>query len=451
MDLPGPLPSHGPGYVPGDALPGSPALAGRGPHAVGVTTLHLTNPYQIDVLGSLAAGEPTRATRALDAEVWYPARVAGTTTYLDHLVPTEHDADQEPRPFRFAGRAARDAEPDRTLGPCPLVIVSHGYPGSRMLLSWLGENLASKGYAVLALGHTDSTFADQGDVLSTLRNRPLDVALAVKVAADLERRHPTLAHVWDTARTALVGFSMGGYGALLALGAGLGTHVFDDAFFGDAVRRELLDDLLVGDPFYEDLVDGVTSRVKAAVLLAPWGGDRIWTDAALARVSTPLFIAAGSRDDVAQYAAIRHLFDATVAADRWLLTFEHARHNVGNNPPPDALATAGHEAWWRYADPVWDVRRIVNVLQHQLTAFLGVQLRGLPLASYLDGAAAAQPGEGWPGYPPRTTVGLRLEHHTGEQPADPIPSEDYQNRDLTAATLGALRGLGRALRATPRV
>lgn len=438
-------------YVPGDALPGAPALAGRGPRAVGVTTLRLTNPYQLDVLGSLASGAPTRATRELDAEVWYPARHPGTTTYLDHLEPTVHDVDPAPRPFRFAGRAARDAEADRTLGPCPLIVVAHGYPGSRVLLSWLGENLASKGYAVLALGHTDSTYADKADFLSTLRNRPLDLALALRVAADLERHHPHLAHVWDTARSALVGFSMGGYGTLLALGAGLGDHVFADPFFGEPLRRELLADLLQGDPFYEDLVDGVTSRVKAAVLLAPWGGDRIWSDAALARVTTPLLFAAGSEDDVAHYPAIRRLFDATTAADRWLLTFRNARHNVGNNPPPDALASAGHEAWWRYADPVWDVRRIVNVLQHVLTAFLGVRLRGLPLEPYLDGAVAAAPGAAWPGFPPRSTVGLQLEHHPGRALTHPLPDEAHRLRDLTGATVAGLRGLWRAPRGSDQV
>jgi predicted dienelactone hydrolase len=287
--------------------------------------------------------------------------------------------------------------------------VSHGYPGSRFMLSGLAENLASKGYAVLALDHTDSTHADRGDVLSALRNRPLDVALALRVAADLERHHPRLHHVWDADRAALVGFSMGGYGALVALGAGFGEHVFDHPAFAEPLRRALLDDLVEGRTFHYDVVDAVTAKVDAAVLLAPWGGAELWTDAALARVRTPLFLAAGSADDVAGYPAIRRLFEATVGAERWLLTFELARHNVGSNPPPAALATAGHEDWWRYADPVWDARRIGNVLQHHLTAFLGSRLRGLPLDPYLDGALAAAPGDPWPGYPPRSTVGLRLE------------------------------------------
>ncbi|MDA0699820.1 MAG: dienelactone hydrolase [bacterium] len=401
-----------PTFVPGDALPGAPSLAARGPRPVGVTTLTLTNPYQLDVLGSLATGAPLRSTRTLAAEVWYPALHAGRTSYLDHFAPTPDDPSASPRPFRFAGRAARDAEPDRSSGPVPLIVLAHGYPGSRVLMSWLGENLAGKGYALLALDHTDSTHADRSDLLSTLRNRPLDIALALRVAADLERHHPLLHHVWDADRSGLAGFSMGGYGALVALGAGVGAHALDHPMLNEPLRRQLLDDLIEGHPFHDDLVDAITAKVGAAVLLSPWGGDTVWTDASLARVGTPLFFAAGSEDDVAGYPAVRRLFEASAHADRWLLTFEHARHNVGCNPPPAALTTADHDDWWRYADPVWDTRRIVNVLQHHLTAFFGARLRGLPLEGYLEGAPTAAAGEPWTGYPPRSTVGLRLEHRS---------------------------------------
>jgi predicted dienelactone hydrolase len=421
------------GYVPGDALPGAPALAARGPRPVGVTTLTLSHPYQVDVLASLAAGEVLRTTRTLAAEVWYPAVHAGRTVYDDHFAPVAADPDAPPRRFRFAGRAARDAEPDRLRGPCPLIVVAHGYPGSRLQLTWLGENLASKGYAVLALDHTDSTHADRADVLSSLRNRPLDVALALRVAADLERRHPLLHHVWDADRAALVGFSMGGYGALIALGAGIGAHVLAHPTFADPLRRELLEDVVEGHAFHDDLVDAVGAKVAAAVLFAPWGGGQIWTDAALARVRTPLFLAAGSADDVAEYPAIRRVFEATTTAERWLLTFELARHNVGNNPPPEALTTATHDDWWRYADPVWDVRRIVDVLQHHLTAFLGTRLRGLPLDAYLDGALTAAPGEAWPGYPPRSTVGLRIERRGPMTPGDPAAPRDGEAASPTQA------------------
>jgi predicted dienelactone hydrolase len=57
----------------------------------------------------------------------------------------------------LTGKAVRDATA-KNAGVFPLVIVSHGYPGNRFLLSHLTENLASKGYVVVAIDHTDSTF-----------------------------------------------------------------------------------------------------------------------------------------------------------------------------------------------------------------------------------------------------------------------------------------------------
>ena len=71
------------------------------------------------------------------------------------------------------GRAIRDGEPAAG-GPFPLVVISHGYPGNRFLLSHLGENLATKGYVAVSIEHCDSTYDDKGPFGSTLVNRPLD-------------------------------------------------------------------------------------------------------------------------------------------------------------------------------------------------------------------------------------------------------------------------------------
>lgn len=398
------------GFIPGDALPGAPELAGRGPRAVGVATLTLTNPNQIDVLRSLAVGALKRRTRTLRAEVWYPTLEGGSSRYRDHLLRRSESGEAEPFAYRFEGRARRNAAPDRSQGPAPLVVVSHGYPGSRLQFSWLGENLASKGYAVMALDHTDSTVRDRRDVLSSLRNRPLDIALALRVATDIEHRHPLLHGLWDSARAALVGFSMGGMGTLLALGAGYDPALLQmpqfEAQFQTPLWRELLSDLTLGEPFFEDLSQAVRDKVQAAVLLAPWGGQAVWTERALARVHTPLFIVSGSDDDIAAYAATRRIFEATTGSERYLLTLQHARHNIAMNPPPSTLLHGSAEDWWRRADPVWDTRRILSLLQHHLTAYLGVAMRGLPLEGFHRDAAA---GSDWPGYPPRSTQGLTME------------------------------------------
>src|SRR5438270_13981656 len=78
-----------------------------------------------------------------------------------------------PTAFQIPGKALRDAPPV-TGTAFPLVVVSHGYPGSRTFLTWLTENLASKGYVVAAIDHTDSIFGQQRGFPSTLLNRASD-------------------------------------------------------------------------------------------------------------------------------------------------------------------------------------------------------------------------------------------------------------------------------------
>ena len=118
------------------------------------------------------------------------------------------------------GQAVRDAQPVK--GAFPLVIISHGYPGNRYLLSHLGENLASKGFVTVAIDHTDSTYEDQLAFASTLYNRPLDQLFVLNEIERLGQSGSAsfLAGLVDASRTGLVGYSMGGYGLVNAIGGG---------------------------------------------------------------------------------------------------------------------------------------------------------------------------------------------------------------------------------------
>jgi hypothetical protein len=122
----------------------------------------------------------------------------------------------------------------------------------------------------------------------------------------------------------------------------------------------------------------------------------------------------GSLDDVAGYEkGVRRIFEGAVNSDRYLLTFENARHNVGGNPPPPEATS--YENWERYSEPAWDKRRINNIAQHFATAFFGVQLQGKTdyqqyLAAATEPDAEVKPGGDWAGFPSRAAVGLRLEH-----------------------------------------
>jgi hypothetical protein len=149
---------HQDSFFYGDARADAPELAYRGPYSVGVRTLEVVNPDHIDILNYSDENPDARYDRPLTLEVWYPAIRPGkkpeVTTYQDVLGSGPDDPDRPLIPFEFAGRALRNARPYAQEGPYPLVIVSHGYPGSRVLLTYLTENLASKGYVVVAIDHT---------------------------------------------------------------------------------------------------------------------------------------------------------------------------------------------------------------------------------------------------------------------------------------------------------
>ena len=163
-------------------------MAYRGSFDVGVRTLEVVNPNQIDILNYSETNTDPRYDRPLTLEVWYPAVRPGNkpevTTYQDVLGSGPDDPDRPLIPFEFAGRALRNAKPYIKEGPYPLVIVSHGYPGSRVLLTYLTENLASKGYVVVAIDHTESTHADKVGFASTLLNRTLDINFVLNDMAE---------------------------------------------------------------------------------------------------------------------------------------------------------------------------------------------------------------------------------------------------------------------------
>ncbi|QBX35602.1 alpha/beta fold hydrolase [Paracoccus liaowanqingii] len=397
--------------------PDAPELAATGDHPVGVRAATFTDADRIDVIATGAEGTPPTADRVLEAEIWYPAAQGtppgGTydTILRDGVTPAV-----------LTGAAARDADPAQ--GSFPLVILSHGYPGNRHLMSHLGENLASKGYVVVAADHPDSTYADQGAFASTLVNRAVDQRFLLDSMAGLD---DDLAAVTDADRAAVVGYSMGGYGALIFGGAGLSqTAIARTEPAGYVPPQDLLGRLAAGSDDHAALVD---PRVKAVIAIAPWGRQAdFWDAEGLAGLEKPLMLVAGSADDVSEYDAIRQVFDQTTGTTRHLLTYQNANHNAAAPIPAPLEAWAfsdslGRAPFDHYADPVWDTVRMNNILQHFSTAFLDQHLKGEDRAEYLDlvpdGADGVwsmgeddQPDAAhsyWAGFPNRSATGLQFE------------------------------------------
>lgn len=163
-------------FIAGDLLPDAPELAQRGEYGVGVRTLDLLDRDRLDVLNVTGDALP-KYDRPLTVEIWYPAHIPEgdeeVETYAQ-VMGNNGNPNRPIVPFTFKGRSLRDARADLSGGPYPLLILSHGYTGSRLGYTYLTEHLASKGYVIVSIDHTESTYKDAGAFASTLLNRSLD-------------------------------------------------------------------------------------------------------------------------------------------------------------------------------------------------------------------------------------------------------------------------------------
>lgn len=368
----------------------APELARLGPYAVGVKRLQLIEHAQPDVL----LFDPARDSaplrdRVLGIELWYPAppnSEAPPVTYTGSL-PSEPPA--PPAQFSVPGIAVRDA-PFAGEG-FPLVVVSHGYSNDPVAMTWLTENLASKGYVVAAIRHEDPPITDRSKYGQLLLRRPLDITYAVQNL----RRTLGAQRLIDGERIALIGYSIGGYGVLTAAGATL-----DPA--GRPVRMVpggLLRPYARGGALQNQ---ASVKGLRAVVAISPAGGGQLaaWGSDGLHALTVPLLLIAGDHDRTVDYATgARAMFDTAVNAPRYLLTFKDGGHAIGLNPVPDAMRKRLWDQEW-FEDPVWRKDRLNAINAHFITAFLDYYLKGDETRrSYLD-VSVAESSEGvWPAPP----------------------------------------------------
>jgi predicted dienelactone hydrolase len=400
--------------------PDAPELAPLGPYAVGVETLTLTQRAQVDVLAynAVTHSAPKR-DRVLAVDVWYPARVAPKVPRAVYSAAFPAEPPAPPVHFTVSGIAVRGAP--FAGGPYPLIIVSHGYSNAPAAMTWITENLASKGYVVAAIHHDDPPITDAAKFIGPVLRRPLDIAF---VTSTLQRT--LAARRWiDPRRTALIGYSMGGYGVLTAAGAVLDPH----GPLAKAVPGGLLLPYCGGGALQSALR---VAHLRAVVAISPAGGApwSAWGAHGLAAITTPLLLINGNRDHIVGYRrAGLFVFDAAIHAPRYLLTLEEAGHDIGLDPAPVQMrASLWNLAWFQ--DPVWNTARVNAINTHFITAFLDLYVKGEQrYAAYLDvpvahaGSgvwpddhepfAAYSPGTGgitvWKGFQRSFAVGLQLQ------------------------------------------
>lgn len=390
---------------PGEPLPPSvpgidaPQLAPLGPHKVGFRSVTLLHKDQPDLLhADPATGRVQLHTRTLTVDLWYPAKAARGA------VPVTYTASlfgEPPRPsvrFSVRGLATRNAVPDG--GGYPLVILSHGYSNAPAVMTWLTENLASKGYVVAAIHHRDP---DPYVVSAEKRaapnfNRPVDIAF---VAAALRR---DLGALIDPTRLALIGYSQGGYGVLAAGGARLDP----DGPNMDQVPGGWMKTLARGAATE---AEGKVPGVKAIVAISPAGGAprSAWGSTGLLGITAPILLIQGDTDRTVNYrtGALAD-FENARNSDRYLLTFRLAGHDIGLNPAPAEMRSSLWDMDW-FVDPIWRPERVNAINLHFITAFLAVHLKGdasmlsfldVPVEEAGDGVWNAPAGTPWGAYSP---------------------------------------------------
>ena len=373
----------------------------------------LTQPGQPDVLAyDPATGRLPRRDRVIPVDVWYPAAPAANAapvTYEGALT----GEDGKDVPFTTPGIAARDAP--GLAGSFPLVILAHGYGGTPVAMSWLAENLASKGYVVVGPHFRDPPYGDASGLIAPLARRPLDIAFVAAESQARARRREGLFAAADPARTVLIGYSMGGYGVLTAAGGALNPAL-------GPLTHGALGPYMAGGGRAADLKVG---NVAAVVAISPagfFGGGEAWSGAGLAGVTAPTLFIVGDQDHTVGYEpGVQTLWRQAVHAPRYLLTFENGGHSIGMNAAPETMRGRLWDLdWWE--DPVWRKERVIGVQLHIITAFLDRYVKGdAAAAAFLDvptplsddGAWPAKAGEPYaavsPG-PPAGTVWKGFQH-----------------------------------------
>ncbi len=413
----------------------APELGRPGSFRIGTTEVRYTLPGRthITTWGAMT-GNLEIADRSLAVRIWYPADAASTGTLVnyDHVMKFPG---KPPLPLVSAGRAIADAAPLKGR-KYPLVLMSHGYGGWSTQFSNLAEHIASHGYVVASIDHEDMPVEGVASFLLSFGNVLVDRTLdqrqiLASILADASAHKSPWLDLVDAQNIGLVGYSMGGYGALATAGAPYAFDADPMAKIPEAAKARLRDSASQPVP------------IKALVTFSPWGGQpdsRAWNAAALSQIKVPVLIVAGNQDDVVNFKdGVSWLYHNLTGTERHLLVYREARHNIIGNEfrlNPDTQ----WNAYEFLTEPVWRSERLNAINQHFVTAFLDLTLKGdaskrpyldvstinanagewpLSFAEQLNGTmAGSEQPKYWRGFQRRWAAGLEMHRAAVGQPGN---------------------------------
>lgn len=366
-------------------------ITGCGPGTTSATTEPLPRPLTYAAPGKYAVGYQIFTTTSarqqpLTLRAWYPAHKPdderpATITYT---APNKFDEQITPGvEITSVGAALARAQTDRSGGPYPLVVFSHGYALSPIVYSTLVEHYASRGYVVLAPEHNESFDESLTGFWKALIDRPLDIHHAIDQAELLTMPGAPLAGLIDMDKIAVVGHSYGGYTALAAGGAR-----FDFTAYKTRCEALLADDPLnfFCGPIVPREADMATRaglraapsglwpsfgdpRVKAVISMA--GDAYLFDQRGLAELNVPIMVMGGTIDDGTPYEwGAKPSYEYVTSANKTLITFPGAGHMLFVDPC-EKLPWTQKSAYrdGLCTDAVWGTRPL-DIVRHYTTAFL---------------------------------------------------------------------------------
>ena len=356
--------------------PDAPTYALHGPYGVG------TREFVV---------EPD-SDRPLPLTVWYPTARDTSEGEYSYMPETP--------PLPIMGHAFPDAAPSLDDGPYPLVLFSHGAGGMRYAALYLTEHLASYGFVVMAPDHTGDTAVNAEEEAVFLRShvtRPVDITRVIDFAQNATQSGGALENLIDMDHVAVAGHSSGAWTAMLAGGAQRDYRALQawcaenpDDFWTCANllgQEERLAELMGLETVPQGLWPAVgDSRVDAIIPLAP-GNATAFGPEGLASITVPALVMIGDQDMFLPYDSFGPpTYDAISGEPKALVTFQSGNHMLFANACSAAPWFIDAGLYWACSDPVWDMDRAHDLINHLTTAFLLDTLKGDK-----DAAAALAP------------------------------------------------------------
>lgn len=282
--------------------------------------------------GSRAVGVTTIETydatrdRTLEIEVWYPS--AATETGPAEVYRVKGMGGHTFARLRSYVGAHRNSRVDTTLGPRPVVLLSHGATSSRLAHIGLCELLASHGYIVAAPDHRGHTMADKlggvswNERAQAAMNRPLDLSRTLDelLARNVDGRSIFEGTI-DPDRVAVAGHSFGGRTAMGLVGARFNAPRQAQECNDNADDRRCAALPVFGqEPYrYRD------TRIKAALLITP-SGYRFYRGDGVSEVDVPTLIVGARNDHTTPYDVHHGPIYESLKGPRYLLSLDRAGH-----------------------------------------------------------------------------------------------------------------------------